>query len=86
MAESDPREVREKALEAGWLLKNATFNEGILRLRKQWFAELMAEQPGTLTAHALHAKLQALESLPSELQNIVNDGTMLKERPVNRRS
>jgi hypothetical protein len=75
-----PEQIRELGQEAQALLNSKAFQEALLRLRKQWFAELMAVPEYHLTARTLHAKLQALEAIPLELLAIVNDATMQKKR------
>lgn len=72
--------VRNLAKEAQGLLENKAFAEAILRLRKQWYAELMQCSDYTLTAQQLHAKLQALEAIPAELTSLINDSKMAHRR------
>lgn len=47
----------------------------IFNLRRTWFRELMGSTVGDLTSAALHAKLQVLEALMTEIALLEGDGT-----------
>lgn len=72
-------DTKELADGAKWLMENPVFKHAVLKLRQQWFAEMMALEPqvgsqGYLTRLARHASmLAALESIPTELQVLVNN-------------
>jgi hypothetical protein len=68
----DIQEKREFALGAKEILDNKAFQQAILRLRQVWFGEFLDSQ-GEVTAAVWRAKLQALESIPTELNLLIND-------------
>lgn len=68
--------IRERATEAVGLVENPIFQDAILKVRQQTYAELLAAPIGSLTATALHAKLVALEDIPSQLKLFINDAKM----------
>ncbi len=75
----NPNERKERADEAKEILENKAFQAAILALRKQWFAEAMAEPPGPVRDEII-AKVKALEAFPQQLQIIINDQTMALAR------
>lgn len=72
-------DAQELSDEADWLLNNPAFKAVVLKLRQQWFAEMMAVEPqvgseGYLTRLARYASmLAALEAIPKELALITSN-------------
>ena len=64
--------------EAKGLLENKAFSSAILGLRKQWFAEMMIAPPDRLLQ--FQGMLRALESIPQQLQTLINDQKMSEAR------
>ena len=77
MSEDDVR--RELAADSRALKEDPAFAAAILALRKQWFGELMG-LTDLERIHALTFKLQALESIPQQLQVFMNDQMMADKR------
>lgn len=73
MNQSNPTKIRDRAIESIALNENPTFQEAIQQLRERYYGELIQATPGTLTASAVHAKLQVLEDLPGQLNIFIND-------------
>jgi hypothetical protein len=72
-------ERRKLAEDAGELLSSRAFTTSILNLRKRFFERLMdAETPDSKMA--LIERIRALESIPQELQILVNDQKMAEAR------
>jgi hypothetical protein len=74
----DGGERKALADEARGLLENKAFSAAILGLRKQWFAEMMAASPERLLQY--QGMLRALESIPLQLQTLINDQKMAEAR------
>jgi hypothetical protein len=72
-------ERRQLADEAKDLLDNKAFCAAILALRKTYHAELMASKDEYMD-RILKARMQALESIPQELQILINDQKMAQAR------
>jgi len=83
---SQKRELHNQARE---LLDTPAFTEAILSLRKRWFNELMAAQPGDVNLASLGrqqeiiSRLRALEAIPTELALLINDYKMELKRQSN---
>ena len=75
---TDGGERRALAEEAKSLLDNKAFSAAILGLRKQWFAEMMSAPPERLLQY--QGQLRALESIPLQLQVLINDQKMAEAR------
>jgi hypothetical protein len=74
----DGGERKALADEARGLLENKAFSAAILGLRKQWFAEMMVAPPERLLQY--QGMLRALESIPLQLQTLINDQKMAEAR------
>jgi hypothetical protein len=76
MAEPDKKEIADNAK---FIVENPAFQHAILKLRKQWFGELMQLEPqagsvGYLTRMARYVSLlAALEAVPTELAAIISN-------------
>ena len=75
----DSEEVRRLSRQAKELKEDPAFIAAVLALRKQWFAEHMATDDEGVERR-LKAQIRALEALPSQLQNFINDHTWAEKR------
>ena len=77
---TDPVQARkELADQSKALLDDPAFQAAILKLRQQWFADLMASDRPDHVAGVL-GKLRALEAIPQQLQVFINDQSMYKRK------
>jgi len=74
---SDPEDIKERARISKELLENKAFQYALMKLRKQWFQELMDNGAGDLTGARLCARINALEALATELAVQINDYKMM---------
>lgn len=70
---TDPVKVQELAAEAQALLDSDVFKLAHFNTRKQYLNELLLQPVGSLTAHAAHAKLLALEDVVQGLTSFITD-------------
>jgi hypothetical protein len=73
---SDPEDIKERARLAKTLIEDKAFQYAMLKLRQRWFQELLDNGGGDLTAVRACARINALESLATELAVQINDYKM----------
>jgi hypothetical protein len=76
---ADMEATKAAARAATDLLTDKSFQQAILDLRKQWFAQLMIATKDDGEAGRLIAQLRALEAIPLQLQTYVNNAKMLEK-------
>jgi hypothetical protein len=74
--QEDLNTKHERARAAKDLLEDKAFQYALLKLRQQWFQELLIDGGGGLTGARLCAKINALESVATELAVCINDYKM----------
>jgi hypothetical protein len=67
---------RARAAEAKELLENKAFQYATLKLRQQWFQELLNNGGGDLTGARLCARISALEAVATELALLIKNYQM----------
>lgn len=77
---SDSEDIQERARLSKALLEDKAFQYAVMKLRKQWFQELLDNGGGDLTGARLCARISALEGLATELAVEINDYKMAMKR------